>query len=142
MKKKRKRTLKKTKVPSQRDYTTITKPKDKRLLDRSADDLNRRRRKGILGDRRRWTPANQMDVWLSTGMIAGVQARDAARPTRRSPVRDREKDRKRFKRPQDTTVCKRRSERRRTLFAIRRAGKGTPGPRKKKYTDISQIRCK
>lgn len=38
-------------------------------------------------------------------------------------------------------VCKNRRERRQVLFAKRKAGKGRSGPKKRKYTEQSKVRC-
>lgn len=46
-----------------------------------------------------------------------------------------------FSDPMRLSVCKRRRERREILFALRKAGKGRGGAKKRKYTEISKIRC-
>lgn len=38
-------------------------------------------------------------------------------------------------------VCNNRRKRRKILFSIRKAGKGKAGPRRKKYTEQSKVRC-
>lgn len=43
--------------------------------------------------------------------------------------------------PTDTPVCIRRRRRRQTLFARRKIGKGMPGPKRRRYTEKSKVRC-
>ena len=38
-------------------------------------------------------------------------------------------------------VCKNRRERREIMFATRKAGKGRSGPKRRKYTEESKVRC-
>lgn len=46
-----------------------------------------------------------------------------------------------FRNPRITPVCKRRSQRRRSLFALGKAGKGIKGPKDRRLTEDSQYKC-
>lgn len=46
-----------------------------------------------------------------------------------------------FKNPRRVMVCRRRAERRQTLFKIGKIGKGKKGPVKRKITEKSKVRC-
>lgn len=47
-----------------------------------------------------------------------------------------------FHSPLRVMVCKKRRKRRQSLFALRKAGKGIPGPKFRKLSEISKVRCK
>lgn len=134
-------TQKKTIVYSQRDTSRITKRQKRSLLAKSHRTKERQRRTAINADRRRWTPVHALNILNNSGLPAGIEARDAALKSGVS-INRREVDQRRFKKPETVSVCKRRSKRREMLFKLRKAGKGISGPKKRKYTDTSEMRCK
>lgn len=88
-------------------------------------------------DRRRFIP-----VQIAYDDLGNQVEYELKEPQKRSKKkRDSTKWRIGPKNPLRTMICKRRSRRRRTLFAIKRIGKGRSGPKKRKMNPFSFMRC-
>lgn len=127
-----KRKTRKTKKKRTQRYRQVTKPK-RRLLNTQLHDritrevLSGKRLQDIrIGNRRRYDRRHSQDSLQQSSDIrrdydyrAGVHHKNLVR----------------------TTICKGRKQRRQSLFAIGKAGKGVAGPKLKKWTNKSKVRC-
>ena len=140
-KKRKKRAIKKT---PQRD---ITKPKpyhlkQKALLRETVKNRNKITKSHLkqIEDLRifDFKPAGYHDPLTLAGIPAVIKLSAPKKPTKQ---KDRTKDRLQFENPLKTIVCIRRKWRRKTLFKLRKIGKGTGSFKKRIMSPTSYIKC-
>lgn len=132
------------KGPGQREYHRISHPEPeirRDLLDRPVSaSLLHKRKDRINGDRRHFDPDSGLHAFTKTGVRAKIISRDSG-PNQKN-LAPSERNKTEFVNPGSVSVCKRRKQRRETLFKRGKIGKGIAGPKIKLYTEISEVRCK
>lgn len=92
---------------------------------------------GVFDDRRRWRPSHGLPL-----MVDGKDSRLTIRkPKSPTHVRDYTRSRLAFSDPRRVKECRRRRKRRETLFKMGKIGRGKKGPRFRKLTEYSDVRC-
>lgn len=89
-------------------------------------------------DRRYWHPSGTGDpLYRDDGRP--VEYKASSRES--NPRIETLEDRIGFSAPLRAEVCKKRKQRRRYLFVTGKAGKGKKGPEKRRYNELSKIKC-
>lgn len=132
---KQKKTKKNKKA--QRNVKNITKSTRLLRSRRKTVKPKIRRKKNLWEDKRFWSP-----LFTENKKIDGTnveyeisQNKNQALPRSSIPVSIQ------FANPRKVTVCKKRSERRKTLFARHKVGKGKKVAKKRRMTENSHIKC-
>lgn len=92
-------------------------------------------------DRRRFHPHKH---WIAAKTLQGTPAEVSATIRNRSGSRKVSLSRSRleFVDPRNTVVCKRRTNRRKALFMLKKIGRGKKGSgKRRKMTEYSKVRC-
>lgn len=121
---------------AQRDHNIITKQK----LLRSKVKYYRRE-KFIQDDRRLFRPSTAMGALYFDGTPVRYKLVKPKGATNEKLYRDYTTFRVGFHQPERVPVCSRRKNRRNVLFSIGKAGKGIRGPKRRRLTTESSIRC-
>lgn len=88
-------------------------------------------------DLRHWRPETDQSLRLLSGRRVSYHQVPARKPFSKPKLTDRIG----FTDPYNTPVCIRRKKRRETLFKLRKIGKGKSGPKKRRMSRTSNIRC-
>lgn len=116
-------------------------PKQQRLLRRRV----RKKQRAIdrlrsIDDFRRYVPDKIIRYHKVSGVISPIILSDSQKDRKKGQRQT--KARIAFADPKRTIVCQKRRERREMLFKAGKIGKGTPGPKFRKYRPESQISCR